>query len=727
MVKDSPAPTGAQDGAVSVPSAAQTAPARNGSTRPTPVPADDHRDPMRTVLDALRAGKGGVTEKRGGGFRALCPHHDDHEPSLDIDPGRDGVLLKCRANCTIEAVLAAAGLEKKDLFPGPGSGRGTMRGPARRNPRNSKPGESSPQRKKARGRGTVTEYPIRDEDGELHAIHVRTDYPDRPKKFQWKRGNGEWGLGGLKTADLPYYGSERLAAAKAAARDGEPVEVVVTEGEKAAKALNDRGILAVASVTGSGGCPSPARQEILRGCIVKLFRDNAPDGHEHMVRIAEALRGIAAAVLWVDWPEAGPKDDAADWTGTTAELEALIDAAGEVPPPSLGEDVEVEPASTSRRRLFNPIELRERIGSFHFLVDHLLPASGIAFLVADPGVGKSTAAVSLALHVVAGRSKWLGRDLRRGGRAVYISGEGTVGLCARIIAGAEAYGIPDDVLLERFRVSSCSGALTDPEDVDRWLAEIGPEPVALIIIDTLAANLGGADENSSQDASTFVAALKRIGDLTGALVLVLHHSPQDLVLKGRGRGSSVFRGAADADLLMVKGKNGLSIRVPKPKDFQAKPMHVEIDEHPITGSDDTAAVLIGADGPDEPDESAEDKTRSEAQSRRSAQRVKDRDDLERAAALLAEVMAKKPGLPISRLRAEVRARRPVSQSRFNVALALLGDAVFQAPGPRGAVLHYVDGREVPTMILERVQADDRDRVSDSRPPDENPSADPSDD
>lgn len=52
------------------------------------------------------------------GYVALCPAHDDHHPSLAIASGRNGcVLLKCHAGCDTQNVLAALGLQFRDLFP----------------------------------------------------------------------------------------------------------------------------------------------------------------------------------------------------------------------------------------------------------------------------------------------------------------------------------------------------------------------------------------------------------------------------------------------------------------------------------------------------------------------------------------------------------------------------------------------------------------------------------
>jgi hypothetical protein len=61
------------------------------------------------------------TEARRSGdgrWLARCPGHEDKRPSLSIASGRDGrVLLRCFAGCDFEDVVAAMGLEPRDLFP----------------------------------------------------------------------------------------------------------------------------------------------------------------------------------------------------------------------------------------------------------------------------------------------------------------------------------------------------------------------------------------------------------------------------------------------------------------------------------------------------------------------------------------------------------------------------------------------------------------------------------
>jgi hypothetical protein len=63
---------------------------------------------------------------RSKGYVALCPAHDDHHPSLSIDPGdKQPIVIKCMShNCDLEAILAPVGLTPKDICNGNGNGNG---------------------------------------------------------------------------------------------------------------------------------------------------------------------------------------------------------------------------------------------------------------------------------------------------------------------------------------------------------------------------------------------------------------------------------------------------------------------------------------------------------------------------------------------------------------------------------------------------------------------------
>jgi len=53
-------------------------------------------------------------------WKARCPAHNDRCPSLSIREGGQGaILLHCFAGCSLDAILAALELARRDLFAGP--------------------------------------------------------------------------------------------------------------------------------------------------------------------------------------------------------------------------------------------------------------------------------------------------------------------------------------------------------------------------------------------------------------------------------------------------------------------------------------------------------------------------------------------------------------------------------------------------------------------------------
>src|SRR5438105_1459934 len=69
--------------------------------------------PLEKILNRLK----GVKPSRGGSYSALCPAHNDRQPSLSVSEGEDGrVLLRCHRGCPTERVVSAIGLSLSDVF-----------------------------------------------------------------------------------------------------------------------------------------------------------------------------------------------------------------------------------------------------------------------------------------------------------------------------------------------------------------------------------------------------------------------------------------------------------------------------------------------------------------------------------------------------------------------------------------------------------------------------------
>ena len=71
---------------------------------------------MRPV-ERILSGLDKVRNRGPDSWMACCPAHTDKNPSLSIKETEDGdVLLHCFSGCGVDDVLAALGLEMRDLF-----------------------------------------------------------------------------------------------------------------------------------------------------------------------------------------------------------------------------------------------------------------------------------------------------------------------------------------------------------------------------------------------------------------------------------------------------------------------------------------------------------------------------------------------------------------------------------------------------------------------------------
>jgi hypothetical protein len=50
------------------------------------------------------------------GYIARCPAHTDHTPSLSLAVGKEVLLVKCWAGCTLKEIVSSIGLCVSDLF-----------------------------------------------------------------------------------------------------------------------------------------------------------------------------------------------------------------------------------------------------------------------------------------------------------------------------------------------------------------------------------------------------------------------------------------------------------------------------------------------------------------------------------------------------------------------------------------------------------------------------------
>lgn len=193
---------------------------------------------------------------------------------------------------------------------------------------------------------------------------------------------------------------------------------------------------------------------------------------------------------------------------------------------------------------FVPVTALDDLPGIEWLIQDVLPAQGIAVLFGEPGAGKSFLAIDLALHVAAG--KWWNSKRVQQGPVVYVVAEGSRGMKDRMKAWRNTHPTADVsaafVVLEPIMLHD---NVARKRFVDGIAAQL-PNPI-LIILDTLAQNFVGGDENSAQDMGVWLHGARLLQEKFDATVLIVHHSARGAK---RERGSTALRGAADAMIQM---------------------------------------------------------------------------------------------------------------------------------------------------------------------------------
>lgn len=246
-----------------------------------------------------------VVKREHGRVRATCPvHKDGRESYPDLVLFESGVL-QCMVGCSFKDIMRElrkhAPLRERLAAPPPT--------PIRR-----------PTERKTPLGEPVAVYQYRDITGKLIAEKARFEPPGEKKQFLWRLpGDTDWGgfKKQLTMEDVPLWGADILAK--------EPLDVPVlyVEGEKAAEAARQRGLLAVTFGGGAGSRSFGEALDVLTGRDVILWPDNAPDGREYMQVVRASLKDIARSIRVIS-PPVPPKGDAFDYFAAGGSVEDLL-------------------------------------------------------------------------------------------------------------------------------------------------------------------------------------------------------------------------------------------------------------------------------------------------------------------------------------------------------------------------------------------------------------------
>lgn len=345
------------------------------------------------------------------------------------------------------------------------------------------------------------------------------------------------------------------------------------------------------------------RSGILHAAGVQLYGAGYSDAmvlsilaaNDHAMDVAMAHRNQnperALQYLWVEHcGKAKPK------AKTKADLLSGFDDVS-ADPEVVAAEAEFKEATAQREDRFRLKDTTEFIKrqKASWIVKGLIPNASLGVIYGASGSGKSFFVLDL-MAAVARAVAW--RYLKvKGARVCWVAAEGQEDMRKRVQAYCIRAGIDPKDLPMAF-IDETPNFLEAP-DVKAVIKQMRAKgKFDIVVIDTLAQVMAGGNENSGEDMGKVLAYCREITRLTGAMVILIHHSGKD---ESRGaRGWSGLRAAADFEFEIIRADEDRVATVTKMKGgadgdeygFRLQTIVVGQDED---GDDETTCVVESTD------------------------------------------------------------------------------------------------------------------------------------
>ena len=234
-----------------------------------------------------------------------------------------------------------------------------------------------------------------------------------------------------------------------------------------------------------------------------------------------------------------------------------------------------------------------------WLVEGRVARASLTLVGAKPATGKSWLCADLALAVVRG-AQWLGHNVPRPGRVLYLDAESGTRLALRrlqqlgaLSTDTRLHYVTDDAALSTGRHTSLFQATLD---------QFRPD---LVVVDTLASVAVGRAEADVEAAARFLADVWQPARAIGAAMVITHHLRKSLQGGGRDdlldsfRGSGHLTGAASRAWILDPrpDDDGASfvMKDVKAREWPANPdVMLHIRDHPHENGVRTSVSCAGA-------------------------------------------------------------------------------------------------------------------------------------
>ena len=454
----------------------------------------------------------------GNGYVALCPCHEDTDPSLSLDERNGKVLFRCHAGCSQETLVQH--FKDSGVWPGVKEGRQELPPIPKTKIKELQEALKAEQKahlKKSRGLSdeVIDRYqlglherrvtiPVLDNSGQCRNIRRWLDPGLRkngtPKMLSWEKGRGRPLL----------YPVDQLKEST----------ICLVEGELDALALISHGIPAITVTAGVTTWP-PSTSDGFQGKDVTIITDNDEPGRKGASLRARGLSSAGAVIRVATWPEDRPTGhDVTDelLRHGIDSLRQIIDSAI----PHVGIEVvsmaTVEPEQVEW--LWHPYVARGKL----------------TLIEGDPGLGKSWLTLAIASNI---------------SRRRRLPNDGPRSRCESTLLMTCEDGLGDTI---RPRLDALGADLDRVKAVDQPLTfdNVGLQGIEnalrawqfdLLIVDPLVGYLGGSvDIHRANEVREVMARLADLAQRFRCAVVCIRH------LTKSTRSKSIYRGMGSIDL-----------------------------------------------------------------------------------------------------------------------------------------------------------------------------------
>lgn len=213
-----------------------------------------------------------------------------------------------------------------------------------------------------------------------------------------------------------------------------------------------------------------------------------------------------------------------------------------------------------------------------WIIKGVLPRASLGMIYGDSGAGKTFFALDQAMAIARGED-WRGAKTKQG-TVAYVAAEGATGFQDRVLAYCRAHDVGlGDVPI---RVLAAAPDMMDTKkDSTHGVIAFGKAlkalgPLSVIYIDTYARVMASGNENEAKDTNLVVSNCHLLHRLTGAIVILVHHSGKDGTRGARGSGA--LRAACDVEYSVSKATARHTVKVTKMKDGEdGKEYHFKLN------------------------------------------------------------------------------------------------------------------------------------------------------